>query len=291
MSITHCGTARMILGLNLHALRQRRRAPNQRIPLVFPYPSNISRAYVALSHCPVPFMRPYRQSHSAPSGVATVWVKPPSQLRLPLTACTTFFDPRHMFITYPAPHYLSNILPSLSINFRELHDGTHSVNFHILWTKTTKNESARVILMMHRDTLCPCAAFKNHLAVNHDIPDLAALFAYRLPNGSHKNMIKHVFLGFTTSIWQAALLVHVLGHSFWIGGAVKLLLAGVPTDIVATTSGWTSLAFLLYWRRMEDLLPMSTSCAYNKSHIDSLAQIFKHFRINHHIAHSTLQSL
>jgi len=68
-------------------------------------------------------------------------------------------------------------------------------------------------------------------------------------------MLKHNFLTFVTDIWSSAPLAHVLGHSFQIGSAVELLLAGVPPEIVAATGGWTSLAFLLYWRRMEEILP------------------------------------
>jgi hypothetical protein len=90
-------------------------------------------------------------------------------------------------------------------------------------------------------------------------------------------------LKFVTEIWSTAALTHVLGHSFRIGGAVELLLAGVPPEIVAATGGWTSLAFLLYWRRMEEILPMSTSKAYNKSHIDNLAAIFEQFRLKSNI--------
>ena len=71
-------------------------------------------------------------------------------------------------------------------------------------------------------------------------------------------MTKYQFLDFCTQIWSKAALVHVLGHSFHIGGAVELPLAGVPPEIVAATGGWTLLAFLLYWRRMEEILPMST---------------------------------
>jgi hypothetical protein len=76
------------------------------------------------------------------------------------------------------------------------------------------------------------------------------------------------------------MLAHVLGHSFCIGGAIELLLTGVPPEVVAAIGGWTSLAFLLYWRRMEEILPMSTSKAYNKSHFDNLAAIFEEFRIS-----------
>ena len=104
-------------------------------------------------------------------------------------------------------------------------------------------------------------------------------------------MLKQTFLAFVMSIWQTAHLAHVLGHSFRIGGAVELLLAGVPPEIVAAIGGWTSLTFLLYWRRMEEILPMSTSRAYKKSHIDDLAKIFESFRSNHRISRSALNSL
>ena len=90
-------------------------------------------------------------------------------------------------------------------------------------------------------------------------------------------------MDFCTDVWSKAVLAHVLGHSFRIGGAVELLLAGVPPEIVAVTGGWTSLAFLLYWRKMEEILPMSTSKAYRRSHIDALAKIFENFRVDNHI--------
>lgn len=92
-------------------------------------------------------------------------------------------------------------------------------------------------------------------------------------------MMKHKFMSFCVDIWTKAHLAHVQGHSFRIGGAVELLLAGVSPETVAATGGWTSLAFLLYWRRMEEILPMSTSKAYRQSHIFDLAEIFEDFRI------------
>ena len=64
---------------------------------------------------------------------------------------------------------------------------------------------------------------------------------------------------------------------------MELLLAGVPPEIVAATGGRTSLAFLLYWRRMEEILPMSTSRAYKRSHVDELAKIFEQFRVDNRI--------
>ncbi|KIM41795.1 hypothetical protein M413DRAFT_27368 [Hebeloma cylindrosporum] len=177
-----------------------------------------------------------------------------------------------------------NVLRSATVHFRTLHDAPHSANFRIPWTKTTKELGASVILTARPGSpLCPVAALKNHLTVNASVPGSSALFAYTTASGQPKNMLKHEFLEFVMGIWSSAMLAHVLGHSFRIGGAVELLLAGVPPEIVAATGGWTSLAFLLYWRRMEEILPMSTSKAYNKSHFDSLASIFEQFRIAHKI--------
>ena len=73
-------------------------------------------------------------------------------------------------------------------------------------------------------------------------------------------MTKYKFMDFCSGVWSKAALAHVLGHSFRIGGAVELLLAGVPPEVVAATGGWTSLAFLLYWRRMEEII----RCALQK---------------------------
>jgi len=85
-------------------------------------------------------------------------------------------------------------------------------------------------------------------------------------------------MSFRVSIWSTAGLAHVKGHSFRIRGAVELLLAGVPPEIVAAMGGWTSPAFLLYWRRMEEIIPMSTSKAYQKSQITDLAKFLEDFR-------------
>jgi hypothetical protein len=124
---------------------------------------------------------------------------------------------------------------------------------------------------------------RNHLTVNKDIPGSASLLAYTTVDGRWEHMTKYRFMDFCAGVWSRAALAHVLGHSFRIGGAVELLLAGVAPEIVAATGGWTSLAFLLYWRRMEEILPMSTSKAYQRSHLDELAKIFEQFRVDNRI--------
>ena len=127
-------------------------------------------------------------------------------------------------------------------------------------------------------------ALKNHIAVNASILATFTLFAYTTPSGQPKNMLKHKFLKFITGIWSSAMLTHVLGHSFHIGGAIELLLAGVPPEVITATGGWTSLAFLLYWHQMEKILPMSTSKAYNKFHFNNLATIFEQFWVSQGIS-------
>ena len=158
--------------------------------------------------------------------------------------------------------------------------------------KTTKELGASVVLMAwHNSPLCPVAALKNHIAINTSVPDNFALFAYMTSSGQPQNMLKHEFLNFVTGIWSSAMLAHILGHSFHIGGAVELLLAGVPPEVVAAISGWTSLAFLLYWCHMEEILPMSISKAYNKVHFDNLALIFEQFHISQKIPLSLITPL
>ena len=143
-----------------------------------------------------------------------------------------------------------------------------------------------VIVTAHRDgdPLCPVTALSNHLNVNSSVPLLSTLFASISTSGKPKNLLKNDFLKFVTGIWSSTMLAHILGHSFWIGGAVELLLAGVPPEIIAATGGWTSLAFLLYWCCMDEILPMCTSKAYNKACLDCLASMFEEFCISHKIS-------
>lgn len=175
------------------------------------------------------------------------------------------------------------------VRFKQFRGNVHSASFDIPWTKTTKEKGATVIVTQRTDELainynmCPVWALRNHLNINSGsfIPDSATLFAYRTGSDTWEDMTRKVFLDDTVKpIWHRARLQYVTGHSFRIGGAVALLLAGVPPEVVAATGGWTSLAFLLYWRRVEEVIPLCTSKAYKKSHLDDLAEIFEQFRIN-----------
>ena len=185
---------------------------------------------------------------------------------------------------------LYNVTRSTAAAFRLLNNGSQSATIRIPWTKTTKHEGASIILTSRSDQLCPIAALRNHLVVNSNPPSTISFFGYRSETGSWTHMFRNTFLSFVFRIWQSISLDHVAGHSFRIGGTVFLLLAGVPPEVVAATGTWTSLAFLRYWRRMEQIIPLSTSKAYNSVHISTLATTFENFRTSQGIPKSALNS-
>jgi hypothetical protein len=123
-----------------------------------------------------------------------------------------------------------------------------------------------------------------------NIPPDQPLFSYKLPHGCYCPLTKQDFLSFVNKIWSDAGLLHIYGHSFHIGGAVKLLLAGMPPEIVAAIGGWTSLAFLLYWHCLRELLHMSTIQAYKQNEMDRLSKIFDDFRVHANIPKPFLDS-
>lgn len=93
-------------------------------------------------------------------------------------------------------------------------------------------------------------------------------------------MVKTAFMKRCMTIWtHHGLDVAVLGHSFRIGGSTELLLAGVPPEIVAAIGRWKSLAFLLYWRKIEEVLPRAVSRSYEPNRIRNVAAAFEQFRI------------
>ena len=94
----------------------------------------------------------------------------------------------------------------------------------------TPEEGTSVIVTGCNNELCPCDALWNHLTVNKDIPSTSSLFAYSTADGHWEHMTKHRFMDFCMGVWSDVVLVHILGHSFCIGGVVELLLAGVPLE-------------------------------------------------------------
>ncbi|KAF9224483.1 hypothetical protein BS17DRAFT_641968, partial [Gyrodon lividus] len=100
----------------------------------------------------------------------------------------------------------------------------------------------------------PIAAINNHLNINKIPPNLP-LFSYLSTRG-WRCLTKKILLACCNSIWLAAGIPAITGHSFRIGGTTELLLTGVPPDIVKALGRWSSDAFLRYWHSLELLAPL-----------------------------------
>ena len=177
------------------------------------------------------------------------------------------------------------------MSFKKLSNGYDSCTFRIPWTKTTKQEGAEVVLTSRPKEfhdICPLDAITNHLRVNSLLPSSFPLFSYIDELGSPTMYSKTEFLDFCRGIWQDAALYHIFGHSFRIGGAVELLLAGVPPEVVAATGGWNSLAFLVYWRKISSIIPQFTSKAYSSTRIQLIDKQIDTFRKNNSIPTSVV---
>jgi len=95
-----------------------------------------------------------------------------------------------------------------------------------------------IVITSRSDVLCPVKALLNHIQVNFDVPDGALFFVFTISESPHwHHLNKTDFMRICGGIWTKANFPDVLGHSFRIGGAVALLLAGVPPSIVASTGG------------------------------------------------------
>ncbi|KAF7311173.1 hypothetical protein MKEN_01018500 [Mycena kentingensis (nom. inval.)] len=139
--------------------------------------------------------------------------------------------------------------------------GRRVVSIHIPWTKTTGTRGGTLILTSTDDDLCPIAALDNHLAVNPLPPPNTPFFAY-FENATWKPVVKDAFLFFISRVFREGDLEQVFGHSFRIGGASFLLALGIDPDIVMKIGGWTLTCFLIYWRKLEKIIPLHISRAW-----------------------------
>jgi hypothetical protein len=162
-------------------------------------------------------------------------------------------------------------------------DGTSATALSLPWTKSTRERGALLTLTGRDDELCPQKALSNHLKVHVNPPPDAPFFAYSTGDSTWACLTKDHFLRRCHDIWTSAKLLRVHGHSFRIGGSTELLLAGVPCDVVVALGGWTSLAFLLYWQKLEHIIPQHVGKAYTKDKVDEVSKAFEAFRIAHRI--------
>ncbi|KAJ7288617.1 hypothetical protein C8J57DRAFT_1047886, partial [Mycena rebaudengoi] len=89
------------------------------------------------------------------------------------------------------------------------------------------------------------------------------IFAFR-SNSGWRQLPKDPFLKSTAAVFSAAHLELVFGHSYRIGGSLELLSVGVASEIIMKLGGWSSLCFLIYWRRLEKILPLAITRAWDQ---------------------------
>ena len=146
--------------------------------------------------------------------------------------------------------------------------GVKHLHFRIPKTKTSSS-GADIHLVAIADPSCPIAPLVNHLEVNASVPRGSPLFAFASPQG-HTVLTKTLLLARCNEVWTASGLPPLPGHAFRIGGATELLLRGTPPDIVMVLGRWKSKAFIEYWRRIDEILPLFLSNSFSEPQITQL---------------------
>jgi hypothetical protein len=131
---------------------------------------------------------------------------------------------------------------------------------------------------------------KAHLDLNSDAPVSSHLFSYQDASGRWRSLTKAKFLDHCHTIWNSLAMLKVHGHSFRIGGATELLLGGIPPHVVASIGRWKSMAFLLYWRKVSEVVANTFSSSYDPVRFLSIEKSFEDFRTRLNIPLSSLSS-
>ncbi|KAI0647832.1 hypothetical protein C8Q79DRAFT_999404 [Trametes meyenii] len=133
------------------------------------------------------------------------------------------------------------------------------------------------------DPTDPVTALLHHRSINRGIPSGAPLFAFETSGTAigWAPMTHDWFLERCNQVWVQAGLAPLTGHCFRIGGATELLLRGTHPDVVAVQGGWKSRAFLEYWRKIEQILPLFISDSFNQSRAQLLTNTMDDYRRRH----------
>lgn len=148
------------------------------------------------------------------------------------------------------------------------------VSFKIPWTKTTKIEGETIVLVPGAvgDKTCPVEALMWHKKVNaseasHERP----FFGFRASTEEGWSALtKEEFMERCNEVWMGRGLGRLTGHSFRIGGTTELLLQGVNPDVVKQRGRWKSDAFLLYWRKVNLIVPEFLMSGYSEEEAEQL---------------------
>ena len=149
---------------------------------------------------------------------------------------------------------------------------------HIPWTKTTRNDGAKISITARDDPTCPLLALEHHLSCNPKIPASAPFFSFETADNDWAPMTRAWLLDRCNAIWTEAGYDIMSGHSFRIGGTTHLLLSGVPPEVVAVQGRWLSNAFLAYWRQIDSILPLFINSAGSSSRIETIRSAVDQYR-------------
>jgi len=121
------------------------------------------------------------------------------------------------------------------------------------WTKTTKEKPVVVNLQPHDFPLDPSTAMLRHFLASK--LDTSHLICEYRPSPSSKPVVmdKPAFMELCNEVWSSKGWPRFTGHSFRIGGTTALLAAGVNPNVVKMLGRWSSDAYLLYWRNLEEI--------------------------------------
>jgi hypothetical protein len=214
-----------------------------------------------------------------------------------------FAGVRHLFDVYNFSSSLSNITldpryrsSELSVPSRNAFDpsrhvmrdssfvygrtssGVDYVILHIPWSKTEGSRGAKITLTDINDPTSPVPAFRHHHLANVNVPPSAPLFAYETNDGGWQPLTKVNWLARCNKIWTANGFDPLVTHTFRIGGCTELLLRGTNPDIVCVQGRWKSRAFLQYWRKIQDILPLFISNSFSDDRLALVHASMKSFK-------------
>ncbi|KAK0485619.1 DNA breaking-rejoining enzyme [Armillaria luteobubalina] len=161
-------------------------------------------------------------------------------------------------------HTSRNVYRSCSRKSGTASNGHEWMNFFIPYTKTKRFRGDWISLTSTNDDSDPIRALRNHLKINDNSPAEAPLFSYSEGPSCWAMLTKEAFLERCSRIWSLDNIDAASGHSFRIGGTTYLLLLGADPWVVMKQGRWSSKAFLLYWRRVEEILPLFIGDAMDK---------------------------
>ncbi|KZV63019.1 DNA breaking-rejoining enzyme, partial [Peniophora sp. CONT] len=165
-------------------------------------------------------------------------------------------------------------------------DGTLSLTFHIPYDKVKHELGADICVPNMAVQTSAINALRFHLLrSSRDLPGNAPLFAYAEGHGGYRVLTKKIFMFVCDRVWSAAgIPVVAYGHSFRIGGTTEHLLRGTPPEVVMIWGRWSSMAFLKYWRKCSEIVPLfAETGSYTSNAVASFAKRMVQFRRVHNI--------